>query len=93
VIDVLEVRKVLKDAKLDKFTQNGDLAKGKRSLTEDEITDIWKWIFNPESIGTRTEDGTMTVADERARIVLDMAVDKTAGQPQILDSNETEGAL
>lgn len=85
VIDVLEVRKVLKDAKLDKFTQNGDLAKAKRGLTEDEISDIWKWIFNPESIGTRTEDGTMTVADGRARMILDMA--------KTVESNETEGAL
>lgn len=93
VIDVLEVRKVLKDAKLDKFTQNGDLAKAKRSLTEDEISDIWKWIFSPESIGTRSEDGTMTVADERARMVLNMAKDKVADRQQTPESNESEDAL
>jgi hypothetical protein len=93
VIDVLELRKILKNARLDKFTQNGDLAKAKRSLTEDEISDIWKWIFNPESIGARTEDGTMTVADERAKMILDMAEDKIGEPVQSLESNKTEDAL
>lgn len=93
VIDVLEIRKVLKSAKLDKFTQNGDLAKGKRNLTEDEISDIWKWIFNPESIGTRTEDGKMTVADERAQAILNVAKYNTASTIQLLEINDTEDSL
>lgn len=93
VIDVLEVRKVLKDAKLDKFTQNGDLAKAKRSLTEDEISDIWKWIFNPESIGTRIGEGKMTLADKRARMILDMAKNDVADKSQPLENNSSESVL
>lgn len=56
VIDVLKVREVLKEA----------------SLKDTEIGEIWQWIFNPESIGTYTQDGAMTVAEERANVVLNM---------------------
>lgn len=96
VVDVIEVRKVLKKEKFPELTKgikgadSNETTRLKEAAIDSAIADIWKWIFNPESIGTRNEDGTMTVAEERASTVLNMAKDKIVERTQALESNETE---